>query len=142
MPERENHIQHLFTGELQSRLASSVRLSVTGKRQPLDLPMEWTHGQHRVRYEEIALATCAFFPDSTSSRLQGLARLSQPLVHVLHKHKFFWISQTFLTFLSIQEQILSKGNKSKPGSMTFSRRSNAMLGLGRLPQKVLYFVGD
>lgn len=40
---------------LQFRLTSAVRLAVTGNRQPLDLPIEWTHGQHRVRYEEIAL---------------------------------------------------------------------------------------
>ncbi len=55
MSDRESHIQHLFTAELQFRLASAVRLAVMGKRQPLDLPMEWTHGKHRVRYEEIAL---------------------------------------------------------------------------------------
>ncbi|MGH8829537.1 MAG: hypothetical protein ACREXV_00385 [Polaromonas sp.] len=55
MTDREHHIQQLFTAELQFRLASAVRLAVTGNRQPLDLPMEWTHGQHRVRYEEIAL---------------------------------------------------------------------------------------
>jgi hypothetical protein len=55
MVDREYHIQQLFTAELQFRLASAVRLAVTGKRQPLDLPMEWTHGQHRMRYEEIAL---------------------------------------------------------------------------------------
>ena len=55
MSDRETHIQQLFTAELQFRLASAVRLAVTGNRQPLDLPMEWTHGQHRVRYEEIAL---------------------------------------------------------------------------------------
>lgn len=53
--DRERHIQHLFAAELQFRLASAVRLAVTGNRQPLDLPMEWTHGQHHVRYEEIAL---------------------------------------------------------------------------------------
>ncbi len=53
--DRERHIQYLFAAELQFRLASAVRLAVTGNRQPLDLPMEWTHGQHYVRYEEIAL---------------------------------------------------------------------------------------
>ncbi len=65
MSERESHIQHLFAAELQFRLASAVRLAVTGNRQPLDLPMEWTHGQQRIRYEEIALrqdqAACAAF---------------------------------------------------------------------------------
>lgn len=55
MTDREHHIQQLFTAELQFRLASAVRLAVTGNRQPLDLPMEWVHGQHRVQYEEIAL---------------------------------------------------------------------------------------
>jgi hypothetical protein len=55
MTDREHHIQQLFTAELQFRLASAVRLAATGNRQPLDLPMEWVHGQHRVRYEEIAL---------------------------------------------------------------------------------------
>jgi hypothetical protein len=55
MSDREKHIGQLFTAELQFRLASAVRLAVTGNLQPLDLPMEWTHGQHRVRYEEIAL---------------------------------------------------------------------------------------
>ncbi len=55
MTDREHHIQQLFTAELQFRLASAVRLAVTGNRQPLDLPTEWVHGQHRVRYEEIAL---------------------------------------------------------------------------------------
>jgi len=55
MTEREHHIGQLFTAELQFRLASAVRLAVAGSRQPLDLPMEWIHGEHRVRYEEIAL---------------------------------------------------------------------------------------
>lgn len=55
MSEREKHIDYLFVAELQFRLASAVRLAVTKERQPLDLPMEWTHGQHRVQYEEIAL---------------------------------------------------------------------------------------
>jgi hypothetical protein len=55
MTDREHHVQQLFAAELQFRLASAVRLAVTGNRQPLDLPIEWVHGQHRVRYEEIAL---------------------------------------------------------------------------------------
>lgn len=53
--DREDHIQLLFTAELQFRLASAVGLAVEGNRQPLDLPMEWTHGEHHVRCEEIAL---------------------------------------------------------------------------------------
>jgi hypothetical protein len=53
--EREIHINYLFATELQFRLASAVRLAVTCNRQPLDLPIEWTYGRHRVLYEEIAL---------------------------------------------------------------------------------------
>lgn len=55
MTDDEKHIRHLFTAELQFRLASAVRLATTRQVQPLDLPMEWTHGQHRVKYDEIAL---------------------------------------------------------------------------------------
>lgn len=55
MNEREKHIARLFTAELQFRLASAVRLAATLQAQPLDLPQEWTHGKHRVPYEEIAL---------------------------------------------------------------------------------------
>jgi hypothetical protein len=55
MSNAERHIQHLFAAELQFRLASAVPLATNMNQQPLDLPMEWTHGQHLVRYEEIAL---------------------------------------------------------------------------------------
>lgn len=48
-------ISQLFAAELQFRLASAVRLAVTRKKQPLTLPVEWTHGKYRVRYNEIAL---------------------------------------------------------------------------------------
>lgn len=53
--EREKHIGILFTAELQFRLPSAVGLATTLGVQPLDLPTEWTHGRHRVSYEEIAL---------------------------------------------------------------------------------------
>ena len=55
MNEHERHLAHLFKAELQFRLASAVRLATTRELQPLDLPMEWTHGGHLVKYEEIAL---------------------------------------------------------------------------------------
>lgn len=55
MDDRENHIEQLFIAELQFRLASAVRLATTLNVQPVDLPVEWTHGQHRVTYDEIAL---------------------------------------------------------------------------------------
>lgn len=50
-----SHIDLLFTAELQFRLASAVRLAVTMGNQPLDLPQEWSHGKHKVRYSEVAL---------------------------------------------------------------------------------------
>ncbi len=55
MSDLDKHIGFLFTAELQFRFASAVRLATTREIQPLDLPMEWTHGQHSVKYEEIAL---------------------------------------------------------------------------------------
>jgi hypothetical protein len=55
MSEQDKHIAQLFTAELQFRLASAVRLATTRNVQPLDLPIEWTHGQHHVKYEEVAL---------------------------------------------------------------------------------------
>jgi len=51
----QEHIDHLFTAELQFRFASAVRLAVNLKTQPLDVPMVWTHGSQRVEYAEIAL---------------------------------------------------------------------------------------
>lgn len=51
----EDQRGRLFSAELQFRLASAVRLAVTSKQQPLDLPLVWTHGKHRVWYEQVAL---------------------------------------------------------------------------------------
>ncbi|MFA5349801.1 MAG: hypothetical protein WC357_00555 [Candidatus Omnitrophota bacterium] len=48
-------IGQLFASELQFRLASAVRLATAMKKQPLDLPMEWVYGKHRVKYSEVAL---------------------------------------------------------------------------------------
>ena len=55
MADRQKQIDQLFTAELQFRFASAVRVATTMQLQPLDLPMEWTHGKHRVTYEEVAL---------------------------------------------------------------------------------------
>jgi len=55
MTQYEAEIGALFIAELQFRLASAVRKASTFGKQPLDLPVEWVHGQHRVRYEELAL---------------------------------------------------------------------------------------
>lgn len=55
MADRQEHIDRLFTAELQFRFASAVRVATTMHLQPLDLPMEWTHGKHRVTYDEVAL---------------------------------------------------------------------------------------
>lgn len=53
--DRQKIIAQLFASELQFRLASAVRLATTDKKQPLDLPMEWVHGKHLVKYNEVAL---------------------------------------------------------------------------------------
>lgn len=55
MIDHEKQIAALFTAELQFRLAAAVRLATTLEVQPLDLPIEWSHGQTSVRYDEIAL---------------------------------------------------------------------------------------
>ena len=55
MNDIKKHISRLFSAQLQFRLASAVRLAVTMEKQPLDLPIEWSHGNHKVSYEEIAL---------------------------------------------------------------------------------------
>jgi len=55
MADFQEHIDRLFTAELQFRLASAVRLAINLKVQPLDLPTVWTHGSQRVEYAEIAL---------------------------------------------------------------------------------------
>lgn len=48
-------IQANQDGGSQAELAPAVRFAVTAKRQPLELPMEWTHSKHHLPYEEIAL---------------------------------------------------------------------------------------
>ncbi|MEQ1708675.1 MAG: hypothetical protein ABL864_10145 [Terricaulis sp.] len=54
--ERQPHqIHRLVLAEIQFRLASAVRIATSLEEQPLDLPTEWAHGKHTVRYEEVAL---------------------------------------------------------------------------------------
>ncbi len=55
MTELEKHIGCLFSSELQFRLASAVRLAVTLDKQPLDVPLEWSHGKAKIKYEDVAL---------------------------------------------------------------------------------------
>jgi hypothetical protein len=56
MNERELHLKHLRAAEGQFRLSTAVRLAVTVGHQPLDLPIQWSHGRHVVNYSEIALS--------------------------------------------------------------------------------------
>lgn len=56
MDARETHLGHLRAAEAQFRLATAVRLAVTMGQQPLDLPIEWSHGKHVVNYTEVAIA--------------------------------------------------------------------------------------
>lgn len=56
MELREIHIRYLRAAEAQFRLATAARLAVTMGHQPLDLPIQWSHGKHSVSYSEIALS--------------------------------------------------------------------------------------
>lgn len=80
MTENEKHIAYLFTAELQFRLASAVHLATTLNSQPLDLPTEWTHGKHSVKYDEIALR-----PDQADYAAYFLHRSSAFLMAVSMK---------------------------------------------------------
>ena len=53
MNDNEQHIAQLFTAELQFRLASAVRIATTTKVQPLELPLEWSHGRHSVGHDRL-----------------------------------------------------------------------------------------
>jgi hypothetical protein len=55
MDDRNMHLAHLRAAEGQFRLATAARLAVTMGHQPLDLPIQWSHGKHLVNYSEIAL---------------------------------------------------------------------------------------
>src|SRR5260370_36154662 len=55
MSSVQEQIDQLFAAELQFRLASAVRLATTTERQPLDLPLEWTHGDSRATYADVAI---------------------------------------------------------------------------------------
>lgn len=55
MDAREIHARYLRAAEAQFRLATAARLAVTLGHQPLDLPIQWSHGKHQVNYSEIAL---------------------------------------------------------------------------------------
>lgn len=53
--EKITSVQNVFIAELQFRLACAVELAVTMGNQPLDLPIQWVHGNHKVEYKEVAL---------------------------------------------------------------------------------------
>jgi hypothetical protein len=77
MSNCEQQIVNLLTAEFQFRLASAVRLATTRQIQPLDLPLEWSHGSHEVSYDEIALTLdqadyAAFFLHKSATYLMAL----------------------------------------------------------------------
>jgi len=55
MSDNPETIRRLFAAELQFRLASAVEIATHAGKQPLDLPISWSHGKHIVEYKEIAL---------------------------------------------------------------------------------------
>ena len=48
-------LNRLKLAEQQFRLACTVHLAVVNDVQPLDVPIEWSFGEHRVSYEEFGL---------------------------------------------------------------------------------------
>jgi hypothetical protein len=52
----DQQICYLRAAELQFRLTSAVRLATTFKTKPCDLPITWSHGNHVVRYGEVAIS--------------------------------------------------------------------------------------
>ena len=55
MENHESHVNRIRLAEQQFRLACTVHPAVTIKTQPLDVPMEWTFGKHRVSYADFGL---------------------------------------------------------------------------------------
>lgn len=51
----EQHSWLLLRAEQQFRLACTVSFNAAQKRQPLDVPIEWTFGQQRTTYQEFGL---------------------------------------------------------------------------------------
>jgi hypothetical protein len=68
----EPHVERIKLAEHQFRLACTVHLAVANQIQTLDVPVEWTFGEHRVSYDEFGLredqaplAACALEHTST-----------------------------------------------------------------------------
>lgn len=55
MDNRDKHLNRLKLAEQQFRLACTVHLAVANGLQPLDVPVEWVFGAHRVSYEDFGL---------------------------------------------------------------------------------------
>ncbi|HMN74150.1 MAG TPA: hypothetical protein PKA55_19990 [Rhodoblastus sp.] len=55
MTERDQLVARLKIAEHQFRLACTVNLAVANEMQTLDVPVEWTFGNHRVSYQEFGL---------------------------------------------------------------------------------------
>lgn len=87
MIDNATHIRLLKAAELQFRLASAIRLATSTKRQPLDLPLVWTHGKHKVDYEEIALtpreADCAACSLHRAATYLMAAQIREAIVDVV-----------------------------------------------------------
>lgn len=55
MDIRDVHLNRLRLAEQQFRLACTAHLAVSNGVQPLDVPVEWVFGRHRVSYEDFGL---------------------------------------------------------------------------------------
>lgn len=52
---RDIHLNRLRAAEQQFRMACTTHLAVSNGVQPLDVPVEWAFGRHRVSYEDFGL---------------------------------------------------------------------------------------
>ena len=55
MDIRDIHLNRLRAAEEQFRMACTTHLAVSNGVQPLDVPVEWVFGRHRVSYEDFGL---------------------------------------------------------------------------------------
>ena len=68
---KQTHLRNLSAAVAQFRLATAVRLAVTFEKQPLDLPLTWTHGHHTARYLDLAMTQRS--AESAAAHLQRTA---------------------------------------------------------------------
>jgi hypothetical protein len=80
-------IDMLRGAELQFRLAVTVHLATTARKQTLDVPVSWTYGEHNVSYDEIALT-----PEGADFAAGLFKRSATYLIAVQIQEALTWLS--------------------------------------------------